>query len=273
MEISQNNYNLSLSHILYIFNEDNQIEIISTYRILEEACSFKEQFNIKNIDNILSTYPIHSYNSIIICLGLLIVYGNSIRYKNVNINENYSEFIPECRNHNITILFTYEDLLNKLINVKHNSDHQIRYVISDNYDINTKTCENFKSCYNIPKIGGILNIGNIKLFNNNNKINSVGYLSSNINVLSKCKIVKINKKRKSYIINRNNRLIQVSNNNCGELVCEITNETPFYQYFDSKYNKNKILTNAFKDDDKYFKSGYLVKKDKNGYVYIIEKFE
>ena len=116
--------------------------------------------------------------------------------------------------------------------------------------------------------------GNANLFNTTGRIGAIGYLPSILRKIYPVKIVKFDQEREDLIRNIKGRCTECEIGEVGEAIGLINDKDAtrkFDGYTDKTATKKKIAENIFKQGDKWFRSGDLLKMDKEGYIYFVDR--
>ena len=116
--------------------------------------------------------------------------------------------------------------------------------------------------------------GNANLFNTTGKIGAIGYLPWLLRLIYPVKIVKYDKDTGKLIRNDQGLCQECKSDEVGEAVGLIDDRDAtrrFDGYSDKSATEKKIARNVFKPGDKWFRSGDLLKIDKSGYIYFVDR--
>lgn len=139
--------------------------------------------------------------------------------------------------------------------------------------------ESFQSRFNIPVVGEFYAAteGNLALFNYCRDSESQGFIGRHglIQQLALgAKIVKFDVEKEEPIRYTNGFCAQTAFGESGELILPITDDNPFSKfngYTDSKSTEKKVIRNAFKKGDAYFRSGDLITINERGYYSFVDR--
>lgn len=117
--------------------------------------------------------------------------------------------------------------------------------------------------------------GNVNMSNFDGKIGAMGRLPlwSPPKLRNSVKIIKVDEETGDPILNKHGHCIVVKANETGEAIGLIGTDVRqrFEGYNDPEANKKKILNNAFKQGDAWFRTGDLMRQDRAGYFYFIDR--
>jgi len=140
--------------------------------------------------------------------------------------------------------------------------------------------DEFQDRFNIPEVGEFYGSteGNAALFNHcvdKRSRGSVSHMGPLLFKLYKLKLAKFDVASEEIVRGPNGFVIECAPGEPGELLGEIVMGDPvrgFDGYHDNKEaTQKKILKDAFKKGDVYFRSGDLMKRDKQGYWYFVDR--
>ena len=152
--------------------------------------------------------------------------------------------------------------------------HNIRWMIGNG--LRPDVWEGFVSRFNIPHVVEFYGAteGNASLINLDGPIGAIGRVPNYLKFKFNLEIV-----RYDVDSNRNPRgsdgfCIMADPNESGELIAEIRNDDPrfrFEGYETKEATQKKILRDVFKKGDAWFRTGDLLKRDKLGYFYFMDR--
>jgi len=115
--------------------------------------------------------------------------------------------------------------------------------------------------------------GNVNFFNLDGKIGAVGRIPRLLRSRLPARIVRFDVETEQPIRGADGLCIEAAPDEVGEAVGPITGEARqrFDGYNDEKQSQKKILTDVFAKGDRWFRTGDLMKMDKDGYVYFVDR--
>lgn len=115
--------------------------------------------------------------------------------------------------------------------------------------------------------------GNVNFFNLDGKVGAVGRIPPLLKSRLKTKIVKFDVDTETPVRGPDGFCIVADPDEPGEAIGPITHEPRqrFEGYNDPEQTKKKILHDAFEKGDKWFRTGDLMRQDKDGYVYFVDR--
>jgi len=106
------------------------------------------------------------------------------------------------------------------------------------------------------------------------KIGAVGFLPHYLQWVVPLKVVRIEEATGSILRDEEGRVFECDEGEMGELVAKIYRNHPikdFEGYADKKASESKVLRDAFKKGDLWFRSGDLFAKDECGFFYFLDR--
>jgi len=161
---------------------------------------------------------------------------------------------------------------------KNDAENNVRIAIGNG--LRPEIWDEFQDRFNIAEVGEFYGSteGNTALLNHcthKRHRGSVGHTGPILTKLYKVKLVKFDIEKEEPIRGKDGFLIDVQPGEPGELLGEIVEGDPvrgFDGYHDNKEATNKkIYRDAFKKGDIYFRTGDLLKRDKDGYWYFVDR--
>ncbi|KAJ3260488.1 hypothetical protein HK103_000630 [Boothiomyces macroporosus] len=224
--------------------------------------------------------PLYHASASILGIGTMISYGTTII-----LSKKFSatHFTSHCKAYGVTgaqyIGEICRYLLNTPVDSEKDRDHSIRFMVGNG--LGQDIWLEFKKRFGIPKIAEFYSSteGNIGIFNiqenDNYGVGSVGRLGLLTGTMSKRTIIRIDHVTGVAVRDSSGNCIICKDNEPGEFVGQIKPGDPqadFKGYKgDPDKTEKKILRNVFKKGDMYFRSGDIVKRDRFGYIYFLDR--
>ena len=162
---------------------------------------------------------------------------------------------------------------------KKDTNHSVRVCIGNG--LRADVWEKFQKRFQIPQIiefyGSTEGNSLINLFN---KSGSVGYIPWPFSLFVGNRIILYDIESDRHIRAKDGFCIQAKPDEIGELISEMEDEGSaqssaaggnFSGYTDKTATEKKILTNVFKKGDRWFRTGDLLKKDKQGHYHFVDR--
>jgi len=116
--------------------------------------------------------------------------------------------------------------------------------------------------------------GNVGLINLDSKPGAIGRVPPHLAKRFNIKLVRFDTEKEEVIRNAQGRAIACEPGEVGEAIGEIRSDDARYRfdgYQDEEATKKKILRDVFTKGDVYFRTGDLMKRDKLGYFYFVDR--
>lgn len=188
-----------------------------------------------------------------------------------------SKFWDDVAEHNAT-LFMYVGelcrfLLSTPVHPKERS-HNLRWIMGNG--LRPEVWPSFIERFNIPHVIEFYGAteGNVSLINIDGPVGAVGRVPSYFKHKFNIDIVRYDVESATNVRGSDGFCIAAEDDEVGEMVGEIRNDDPrfrFEGYQTKEATKKKILRDVFKKDDAWFRSGDLMKRDRLGYYYFIDR--
>ncbi|HTO70552.1 MAG TPA: long-chain-acyl-CoA synthetase [Myxococcota bacterium] len=134
----------------------------------------------------------------------------------------------------------------------------------------------FRDRFKLPRIVEFYGAteGNVSLLNLDNKVGSVGRIPTRL--LMDARVVRYDVERDEHPRDAHGHLIECKPDEAGELIGAMPTRAGdtrgrFEGYTSKEATERKILRNAFKDGDAFFRTGDLLKHDAQGYFYFVDR--
>ncbi len=114
--------------------------------------------------------------------------------------------------------------------------------------------------------------GNVSLFNMDAKIGAIGRIPPFLKSRIPCRLIKLDTETGEPLRDKNGLCIEASTDEPGEAMGKIDNKIyRFEGYHDKKQTEKKVIHNVTKKGDAYFRTGDLLRCDKRGYFYFVDR--
>jgi len=188
-----------------------------------------------------------------------------------------SNFFEDCRKVDATVVLYIGELcryLNATPPTATDRKHRVRLAIGNG--MRPDVWAKFQQRFGVRTIGEFYasTEGNANLINNANKMGAIGYVSPLIAKKYPVKIVKFDVESESVVRDESGRCVPVAPGEAGELIGYINNKDVtrrFDGYSDRAATEKKILKDVMMEGDMYFRTGDLVRQDKEGFVYFVDR--
>ncbi len=116
--------------------------------------------------------------------------------------------------------------------------------------------------------------GNVGLINLDSKPGAIGRVPPHLSKRFNIKLARFDTEKEEVIRDETGRAIECAPGEVGEAIGEIRSDDARYRfdgYQDEEATKKKILRDVFTEGDVYFRTGDLMKRDKLGYFYFVDR--
>lgn len=152
--------------------------------------------------------------------------------------------------------------------------HKIRMIIGNG--LREEVWRSFVARFNIP---GVIEFygateGNVSLININGRVGAIGRIPKYLKSRFNAEVVAHDVESGTIVRKSNGFCKLASPSETGELLGEIREDDPRFRYDgyqDKAASEKKIVRNVLKKGDAYFRTGDLVRRDKDGYIYFIDR--
>jgi len=251
---------------------------IKHVRMFSMGFGFTRLFDVTSDDRIMCVLPLYHSAGGLVGVGMTICSGATMILKK---KFSATSFFKECRDQKVTVMQYIGELCRYLLTAPESeadSKNSIRIAIGNGLrpDIWAK----FQKRFNIKEIGEFYGSteGNAALFNHcvePKAQGAVGRMGPLLRKASKVHLVRFDVTKEEPIRDANGFCIPCKPGEVGELLGEIDEKDPLRQfagYFNNdKGTKSKILTDAFRKGDKFFRTGDLLRHEPNGFWYFVDR--
>jgi fatty-acyl-CoA synthase len=189
-----------------------------------------------------------------------------------------ASFWEDCVKHDVTVITYIGELFRYLVATKkseYETKHKIRGIYGNG--LRPEVWKIVQERFGIDRIVEFYGAseGNISLTNVDSKFGSIGRIPPYLKSVLPTKVVKFDVENEVVIRDENGFCIECEDGEAGEAIGFIPDDDKFTGkfegYTDKEATKKKILENVFEKGDRWFSSGDLLKKDKQGYYYFVDR--
>ena len=249
---------------------------VNHYRVMLASYAFAGVMDTQSSDRIYDCLPLYHTAGGVVATGALLVNGGS-----VVIRDKFSarEFWDDVVRWDCTCFQYIGELCRYLVNSPPNPNerkHHLRLAYGNG--LRPDVWPQFKRRFQIPQIIEFYAAteGNVSLFNFDGKEAAVGRLPWWLARRFPIKIVRFDSESQQPIRDEQGFCIECQVDEPGEVIGKIIKHASkpgqrFEGYASEIETDRKILHDVFKTGDLWFRTGDLMRKDKNGYFYFIDR--
>lgn len=185
-----------------------------------------------------------------------------------------SEFLHDVRRHGVTMFVYVGELCRYVLRqppTPHDRDHKLR--LAAGAGLRPDIWREFQTRFGITRIVEMYGMteGNVSLMNLNGPVGSVGRAHPFQH--HKVKLARYDFDRGELVCGPDGSLVECAVGEPGELVGVIDRGgyMPYDGYTDRKATESRIVHNAFRKGDAYFRTGDVLRKDADGYYYFVDR--
>eukprot|EP01100_Stratorugosa_tubuloviscum_P007981 TRINITY_DN32_c3_g1_i1.p1 TRINITY_DN32_c3_g1~~TRINITY_DN32_c3_g1_i1.p1 ORF type:complete len:651 (+),score=321.74 TRINITY_DN32_c3_g1_i1:78-2030(+) len=282
----------SSDSLFYIYTSGTtgnpKASIIRHLRFYAAGVGFQHLFNVTPADRIYCALPLYHSAGGMIGVSLAWTKGATLVFRK---KFSASSFWADCARHDISIIQYIGELCRYLVlspPSPYDNQHRVRLALGNGLraDVWPKFVERFSSALlkqeNGPNKLKEITIGefyaategNASLVNPTSKVGAIGFISPLIKPSYPLKIVKFDIENEVPIRDEKGFCIECAADEVGELLGKIDDSDPTRQfdgYTDKSATNKKIMSDAFVKGDRYFRSGDLVRCDKQGFYFFVDR--
>ncbi|XP_057657850.1 long-chain fatty acid transport protein 1-like isoform X1 [Diorhabda carinulata] len=247
---------------------------ITHSRFIFMACSIYNVMELTENDIFYNPLPLYHSSGGVMSLGLCLIFGLTMV---VRKKFSASNFWKDCIKYNCTASNYIGETCRYILEAHKGQkilDHKVKKMYGNG--LKKDIWEKFLKAFNNPRMyeGYGSTEGNVNMINLEGKIGAVGFIPIILNPISPIILIKYDEETYEPIRDRNGFCIKCKDNEPGLLIGRINKQLStcrFEGYANQKETNKKILTNVFKNGDKYFNSGDLFTKDECNYLYFKDR--
>jgi fatty-acyl-CoA synthase len=246
------------------------------YRVMLASHAFAGVMNTRASDRIYDCLPLYHTAGGLCATGALLVHGGS-----VVIRDKFSarEFWDDIVRWDCTCFQYIGELCRYLVNSPPHPKERAHHLrLACGNGLRPDVWPQFRERFNIPEIVEFYAAteGNVSLFNFDGKEGAVGRLPWLVAGRFPTKVVRFDVERQQPIRDARGFCIECKPGEAGEVIGKILKDASkpgqrFEGYASTADTDKKILHDVFKKGDIWFRTGDLMRKDKRGYFYFIDR--
>ena len=249
---------------------------LNHYRVMLASHAFAGVMDTRGSDRMYDCLPLYHTAGGVVATGALLIKGGS-----VVIREKFSarEFWDDVARWECTCFQYIGELCRYLVNSPPSPkerSHRLRLACGNG--LRPDVWPRFKERFRIPQIIEFYGAteGNVSLFNFEGKEGAVGRLPWWLAGRFPTKVVRFDVERQQPVRDARGFCIECEPDEPGEVIGKIVKDAAkpgqrFEGYASEAETEMKILRNVFRRGDLWFRTGDLMRKDKAGYFYFIDR--
>ncbi len=249
---------------------------VNHYRVMLASYAFAGVMDTRPSDRMYDCLPLYHTAGGVVATGALLVKGGS-----VVIRDRFSarEFWDDVVRWDCTCFQYIGELCRYLVNSPPSPkerEHHLRLACGNG--LRPDVWPQFKRRFQIPKIIEFYAAteGNVSLFNFDGKEGAVGRLPWWLAARFPTKIVRFDPESQQPVRDERGFCIECDVDEPGEVIGKIMKDVSrpgqrFEGYANETETNRKIMHDVFKKGDVWFRTGDLMRKDKNGYFYFVDR--
>ena len=247
---------------------------ISHMRLLHIMMSFQGAVNGKPHDRIYDVLPLYHTSGGLCALGPPLLGGGSVVLRN---KFSATEFWDDCHRYKPTVFQYIGELCRYLLNTPESQferEHCLRVAIGNG--LRPEIWSRFQARFGIPRIMEFYGAteGNVGMINYDGKIGAIGRVPWYMRNIQKIRLVRYDVDKGAVLRGPNGFCSETADGEVGEAIGRIDPNDPRFRfdgYTRSDDTEKKILRDAFKKGDAWFRTGDLMRRDKHGYFYFVDR--
>jgi len=249
---------------------------INHYRLMLASVGFAGVMGTRASDRMYDCLPMYHTTGGVVATGALLVKGGS-----VVIREEFSAsaFWDDVERHGCTIFQYVGELCRYLVHAPHQPSegtHRLRLACGNG--LRPDIWRTFQERFRIPRIIEFYAAteGNVTLFNFDGRPGAIGRLPRLFDRRFPVRIVKFDVEREAPVRDARGFCIPCGPDEAGEAIGQIVNDplmptNRFEGYADRADSERKILRDVFAPGDAWFRTGDLMRRDRRGYFYFVDR--
>jgi fatty-acyl-CoA synthase len=249
---------------------------VNHYRLMLAAQGFAGVMGTRATDRMYDCLPMYHTTGGVVATGALLVKGGS-----VVIRETFSAgaFWDDVVRHDCTIIQYVGELCRYLLHAPARASetrHHLRLACGNG--LRPDIWGAFQQRFGIPRIIEFYAAteGNVTLFNFEGWPGAIGRLPRLLERRFPVRIVKFDVEREAPLRDAHGFCIRCAPGEIGEAIGQIVNDPAmptnrFEGYAAPEDSERKILRNVFVADDAWFRTGDLMRQDRRGYFYFVDR--
>ena len=249
---------------------------VNHYRVMLAALGFSGVMATRASDRMYDCLPMYHSTGGLVAIGALLVKGGS-----VVIRDTFSAtaFWDDVVRHDCTLFQYVGELCRYLLHAPpqpSETRHRLRLACGNG--LRPDIWRSFKERFRIPRIVEFYAAteGNVMLFNFAGREGAIGRLPRLLDWRFPVRIVRFDVAREAPVRDPDGFCIRCGADEVGEAIGQIVNDPAvpgnrFDGYADRADSEQKILRDVFAPGDAWFRTGDLMRRDRRGYFYFVDR--
>ncbi|HXQ47002.1 MAG TPA: long-chain-acyl-CoA synthetase [Caulobacteraceae bacterium] len=224
-------------------------------------------------DRIYVTLPLYHATGGLCAMGAALMSGGSAVLRP---RFSASHFWSDVAKENCTMFVYIGELCRYLVNQPEQPDeqkHKLRLAFGNG--LGPEIWQTVQQRFRLPQILEFYGSteGNVSLFNLDGRPGAIGRIPSYLRSWFNVRLARFDMETETIVRGANGLGIETAAGEIGECVGEIHPgpRTDFNGYADKAASERKIVRDLFKQDDAWFATGDLMRKDRDGYFYFVDR--
>ncbi|MBS0470197.1 MAG: long-chain-acyl-CoA synthetase [Proteobacteria bacterium] len=242
-------------------------------RMLFMMHGFANGLNARASDRMYDVLPLYHTAGGVCAIGPALLTGGSVILKR---KFSAHEFWGDVHRYRATMFQYIGELCRYLLNTPpgaHERDHAIRVITGNG--LRPEIWKTFQERFAIPKIVEFYGAteGNVSMLNYDGKIGAVGRVPPYMRSVITTRIVRFDIEKEMPVRGPDGFCIECADDEVGEAIGKIANEPgkTFDGYSKASESAKKVLHDVFEKGDSWFRTGDLMRKDRLGYFYFVDR--
>jgi fatty-acyl-CoA synthase len=246
---------------------------ISHLRMLFMMHGFSAALNTRKSDRVYNVLPMYHSAGGICAPGMALTVGGTLILRR---RLSVQSFWDDCVRYRVTVFQYIGELCRYLLNAPGSASdraHSVRAIIGNG--LRPDIWHAFQRRFAIPRIVEFYGAteGNVALVNYDGKLGAVGRIPFYARNLFTTRIVRFDFEREVPLRDANGFCGECADGEVGEAIGKISEEPGkrFEGYTQGNETEKKILRHVFERDDAWFRTGDLLRRDRDGYFYFVDR--
>jgi len=247
---------------------------LSHMRVLHIMMAFQGAVNAKASDRMYDVLPLYHSAGGICALGPVLLTGASLV---VRPKFSATEFWDDCRRYQPTLFQYVGELCRYLLNSPehpHERDHALRIAIGNG--LRPEIWPRFQDRFKIPHIMEFYGAteGNVGMISYDGKVGAIGRVPWYARSIQKIRLVRYDVEKQMPVRGSGGLCVETADGEAGEAIGKINNNVArerFDGYTKKEDTEKKILRDVFQKGDSWFRTGDLMRRDRHGYFYFVDR--